>query len=923
MTGIRFPDCRHSRISARPEKVLLLCFYEPKGVSTVPENIAFFQELSEFPVTVVNLCEHRQSLEGLELPPSFNINRYSAVVIHNTVSYNIDNLRSLDRLLPVKLNDYDGVKMLLKQDENYRFREIASYIGEVGFDVVFTCLPEDEIEKVYPRAIVGGVKFIRMLTGYVTPTLRKFRCDNEHRPIDIGYRGSIQPLDFGRLAFEKRKIGDDVNALLRDRGLRLDISNRWEDRIGGIGWLNFLSSCKATLGAESGASVFDLDGDLEVRCKGAIEKLGEFSPDHEYAESYLKFLSDIEGNVKYNQISPRHFEAIATKTLQILYPGEYSSIIKPGLHYVALSRDYGNIDEVLSCVLDDSRRVEITSRAYEEVLLNRNNWIESFIKTVDVEISGFIDEKGGLGTFIRTKTAPSINVLLLAAHEPRIDPRLSWISNFAPGQIKVHQFGVAAPNCEDGVTELQPHGALYSSTPRRSFQKSELTEWTILANSDPVALEAIHELMFLDYALSLPLDAFSELFGAPISSERIPDFRWYLHYFLDTAATLLDTCANIRGAHAIIATDLDALLPSLVISRFHNAPLFYDAHEYWPEADVNSMQFEKEYWISLEKRFVRHAHYRQTVSPGLAEFMTKQYGATFHCLPNAVPLVPQSSQTSIISDEVGVSAGCIFLFQGGFAEGRGLELLIEAWPETASNALLYLRGRDNPYKESLVQASIRNGTYNCRVFFPGPVEEDQLIEAASNAAVGICPYPPTNILYENCSPNKVSQYMAAGIPILANRTRFVSEIVTEAECGIVLDFSRRVELVAAVNALAADPEQRSKLGKSGHEYFSRDFNWQAKSGDFYGALQSGSATPEQFIVYATTRIPPYSIDSGVSAGALGEAASHVETASGELTGAKQFSPSSQRLRRILRPVWKALPARVRRKVIDIILTSNS
>jgi glycosyltransferase involved in cell wall biosynthesis len=920
MTRIRFPDCRHSRISARPEKVLLLCYYEPKGVSTVPENVAFFQDLSDFPVTVINLCEHRQSLDGLELPPTFNINRYSAIVIHNTVSYNIDNLRSIDRLLPVKLKDYDGVKILLKQDENYRFREIASYIGEIGFDVVFTCLPEEEIEKVYPRAIVGRVKFIRMLTGYVTPTLREFRSDNQNRPIDIGYRGSIQPLDFGRLAFEKRKIGDDVNALLRDSGLRLDISNRWEDRIGGIGWLNFLSSCKATLGAESGASVFDLDGDLEVRCKGAIVKLGEFSPAHEYAESYLKFLSDIEGNVKYNQISPRHFEAIATRTLQILYPGEYSSIIKPGLHYLSLSRDYRNIDEVLSCVLDDSRRVEITSRAYEEILLNRNNWIESFIETVDVEISGFIDKKGGPGTSIRTRTGPSTNVLLLAAHEPRIDPRLSWIADFAPEAIKVHQFGqfgVAASNCEGGVAKLLPNGALYSSMPKRSIQKCEMIDWISIANGDPVSLEAIHELIFFDFALSLSPEAFAELFGAPISSERIPHFRWYLGHFLDTAATLLESCGNISGAHAIVATDLDTLLPSLIISRFYNVPLFYDAHEYWPEADVNSQQFEMEYWISLEKRFVRHAHYRQTVSPGLAEFMTTQYGAPFHCLPNAVPLVPQSSQTSIIFDEVCASAGCVFLFQGGFAEGRGLELLVEAWADTASNALLYLRGRDNTYKDSLVQASIRNGTYNRKVFFPDPVEENQLIQAASNAAVGICPYPPTNILYENCSPNKVSQYMAAGIPILANRTRFVSEIVTEAECGIVLDFSLRLELVAAVNSLAADPEQRSKLGKSGHEYFFRNFNWQAKSGGFYHALQSGLATSEEFVVYSTTRIPSYSMDSGVSAGTM------VEAASIDVTSAKQYRLSSQRLRRILRPLWKALPARVRRKVIDIILTSNS
>ena len=50
-----------------------------------------------------------------------------------------------------------------------------------------------------------------MLTSYVTPTLRALDSRKAERPIEIGFRGSIQPLEFGRLAFEKHKIGDDVD----------------------------------------------------------------------------------------------------------------------------------------------------------------------------------------------------------------------------------------------------------------------------------------------------------------------------------------------------------------------------------------------------------------------------------------------------------------------------------------------------------------------------------------------------------------------------------------------------------------------------------------------------------------------------------------------------------------------------------------
>ena len=50
-----------------------------------------------------------------------------------------------------------------------------------------------------------------MLTSYVTPTLRALDSRKAERPIEIGFRRFIQPLEFGRLAFEKHKIGDDVH----------------------------------------------------------------------------------------------------------------------------------------------------------------------------------------------------------------------------------------------------------------------------------------------------------------------------------------------------------------------------------------------------------------------------------------------------------------------------------------------------------------------------------------------------------------------------------------------------------------------------------------------------------------------------------------------------------------------------------------
>ena len=101
------------------------------------------------------------------------------------------------------------------------------------------------------------MKFMHYLTGYVPDEYIDFEIDLGCRDIDVGYRGSIQPLLFGQLAYEKREIGVRFAYYAMKRGLKCDISSRWEDRLMGDSWLDFLKRCKAVLGAESGSDIVD------------------------------------------------------------------------------------------------------------------------------------------------------------------------------------------------------------------------------------------------------------------------------------------------------------------------------------------------------------------------------------------------------------------------------------------------------------------------------------------------------------------------------------------------------------------------------------------------------------------------------------------------------------------------------------------
>ncbi|HET6891306.1 MAG TPA: hypothetical protein VFH31_09410, partial [Pyrinomonadaceae bacterium] len=63
-----------------------MCYFEPNGISTVPENISYLQALSDFPIRVLNLCEDRSDGGFLKLNPFTRLDNYDAVVIHNTIA---------------------------------------------------------------------------------------------------------------------------------------------------------------------------------------------------------------------------------------------------------------------------------------------------------------------------------------------------------------------------------------------------------------------------------------------------------------------------------------------------------------------------------------------------------------------------------------------------------------------------------------------------------------------------------------------------------------------------------------------------------------------------------------------------------------------------------------------------------------------
>ena len=358
--------------SASPRlSVLLLADDTRAHANTILEHIDALTHLSRHDVVIFNP-------RGLKGSVALDLDEFDAVAIHYSLVTIHDGY--LAPAFRAKLRRFDGLKVQMIQDDYRCVEEFREMIRELGITVLFTLVPDREIERVWPSAMLPGVEKIHTLAGYVSLDAgRQPVPPLADRPFDIVYRGRALPYWIGRLGQEKAWIAQGVAERAERYGLRCDVDWREGARIYGRSWTEFMSSGRATLGSESGASITDFDGSIERRVRAYQLQ----HPDAGYDDVHRDVLAPYEGNVMMNVISPRVFEAIALRTALVLFPGEYASVLEPERHYILLAKDFSNFDEVVDRLRDTAALERMADIAFDEVIGSGRYSVRRFVERFD------------------------------------------------------------------------------------------------------------------------------------------------------------------------------------------------------------------------------------------------------------------------------------------------------------------------------------------------------------------------------------------------------------------------------------------------------------------------------------------------------------------------------------------------------------
>ena len=280
-------------------------------------------------------------------------------------------------------------------------------------------------------------------------------------------------------------------------------------------------------------------------------------------------------------------------------------------------------------------------------------------------------------------------------------------------------------------------------------------------------------------------------------------------------------------AHVYHAHDLNTLPVAAALARATGARLVFDAHELYPELITISPR-ERFVWRIAERWLVRRADRVLTVCQSIAEEIERRSRVPRPLIVHNCPRVGNgvTPRRSSLARKLDLAVDRrIVLYQGGFAPNRGLSELVaaSAWFD---DALLVLMGWGRIEEELRRQVGIDR--LDGRVLFTKPVPAGELLEYTAGADVGVIPYLPVGLNNRYSTPNKLFEYMAAGVPVVASRLPELVRFVDGLRIGRTFEPGDARALAFEVNALLHDPEERAGIADRAR-MASRDYCWENQS----------------------------------------------------------------------------------------------
>jgi glycosyltransferase involved in cell wall biosynthesis len=289
-------------------------------------------------------------------------------------------------------------------------------------------------------------------------------------------------------------------------------------------------------------------------------------------------------------------------------------------------------------------------------------------------------------------------------------------------------------------------------------------------------------------------------------------------------------------ADIYLGNDLDVMPATTLMARLRKKPLIYDSHEYFlGVAGMDRKPLRRSIWKMIETRVFSHLTHVYTVS----ESISSLYAATYHKklavvrnLPLLNPALPdftpeESHWIRSISRQIPEHKN-LLIFQGaGINRSRGAEELVESmkYLNAGDFHLLIVGGGDVFGK---LEKMISQHQLSEKITLIPKMPFAVLSHFTRKAHLGLSIDKPFVLNHKFSLPNKLFEYLHAGVPVLASRLVEQEKIIRQYDVGTFIDDHQPVHIAEKIKAIFSDPDLL-KRWKDNTRRVRDELNWEQES----------------------------------------------------------------------------------------------